>query len=361
MKSMTPEERIKQIEEEIRKTPYHKGTEHHLGKLKAKLAKLRDQLLTPKKAGKKAGFSLKKEGDASCILLGFPSAGKSTLLNKLTSASSKVGAYEFTTLTVIPGILKFKGAKIQIFDLPGIISGAAKGKGRGKQILSAARVADLLLILLDVSKLKQGEIIKKELYQAGVRINKEKPLVIIKKKARGGIRLNLPFPFSLSQETIKEIAQEFGLVNAEIIIKEDLTLEKLVDAFSQNRVYLPALFVINKIDLIKNPKEWQEKFPDHLFISAKENLGLLELKNTIWEKLKLIRVYLKPKTGEINFKKPLILKKGTTVLGAAEKISSELTKNLKGAKISGRHARYQGQVVGLSYPLADGLILTFLS
>ena len=289
------EEKIQQIEEEIRKTPYHKGTEHHLGKLKAKLAKLKDQLLEPRKKGKKIGFALKKEGDATVVLLGFPSVGKSTLLNKLTGAVSKVGAYDFTTLTVIPGVLKFRGAKIQILDLPGIISGAAKGKGRGRLILSAARVADLLLVLTDVLKPKQETIIKKELYEAGV--------------------FYLP---------------------------------------------LPILFVVNKIDLIKNPKDLKNKFPQHFLISAKENLGLSELKKAIWKKLDLIRIYLRPKKGEVDFNKPLILRKGATVLKAAEKVSSELAQEIKKAKIYGKKARYQGQMVGPSYRLSDGTILTFL-
>lgn len=355
------EGKIKKIEEEIKKTPYHKGTEHHIAKLKAKLARLKDQLLTPKKTGRKPGFALKKEGDATCVLIGFPSVGKSTLLNQLTAAASKVGIYDFTTLTVIPGVLKFRGARIHILDLPGLISGAAKGKGRGKQILSTARVSDLLLILIDVFKPNQEIIVKKELYNAGVRINESKPNITIKKKTKGGILINLPSSSLLTKKTVKEMAQEFGLVNAEIIIKEDLNLERLVDAFSQNRVYLPAIFVINKIDLIKTPEDLKSKLPDHLLISAKENFGLAELKMAIWERLNLIRVYLKPKGREVDFQQPLILNEGATVLEAASKISSELAKDLKGAKIFGKKAHYQGQMVRLNYPLSDNLILTFLT
>jgi len=354
-------ERIKQIEDEIRKTPYHKGTEHYIGRLKAKIAKLKDQGLTPKKKGKSIGFALKKEGDATAVLFGFPSVGKSTLINQLTDTSSKVGDYEFTTLTVIPGILKLKGAKIQILDLPGIISGAAKGKGMGKQILSAARTADLILILTDANKTEQENIIKTELYKAGIRINEAKPNITIKKKLRGGLQINFSSQFSLSKETVKGIAQEFNLINAEIIIKEDLSLERLIDSFSPNRVYLPAIFIINKTDLVKNLKDLKKEYPDHFFISAKENIGLSQLKNAIWKKLNLIRVYLKQKNREADFKNPLILKKGTTVFDAAEEVSSELASEIKEAKIFGKKVLYQGQQVGLSYLLSDKLILTFLN
>jgi hypothetical protein len=69
---------------------------------------------------------------------GFPSVGKSSLLTILTGTESEAAAYEFTTLTCIPGVIHYNDAKIQLLDLPGIIEGAAEGKGRGRQVIASS-------------------------------------------------------------------------------------------------------------------------------------------------------------------------------------------------------------------------------
>ena len=70
----------------------------------------------------------------------------------MTNSFSEVGAYEFTTLTCVPGVVEYKGAKIQMLDLPGIIEGAKDGKGRGKQVIAVARTCNLILIVLDATR-----------------------------------------------------------------------------------------------------------------------------------------------------------------------------------------------------------------
>ena len=93
------------------------------------------QLLEPSGGGGGGeGFDVAKVGDARVALIGFPSVGKSTLLSKLTGTDSTAAAYEFTTLTCIPGNVYLNGTKVQLLDLPGIIEGAAHGKGRGRQV-----------------------------------------------------------------------------------------------------------------------------------------------------------------------------------------------------------------------------------
>lgn len=353
-------QQISQIEEEIRKTPYHKGTEHHIGKLRARLARLKDKEIEvfSKKGGGGRPFAIKKEGDATVVLVGPPSVGKSTLLNKLTNAESKVAPYAFTTVSVIPGMLKYKDAYIQILDVPGLIEGARQGKGRGKEILSVARGSDLLLIMTDVDRLDSLEKMKEELEGAGIRINKKPPQVVIDKKAGGGLTIHSNIRQDINQVTIKEILSEMGIKNADVTIKERLTIEELIDSASPSRVYLSALFVINKVDT--SPNYDISIYDNYLPVSAESGAGLTKLKEEIWKKLELVRIYLVRGDEKPNLENPIVMKAGQTLLDVAEKIGTEFSQGKKLAKIWGPSARFAGQEVSLSTPVVEGIQVRFI-
>lgn len=354
------EEKIKKIQEEIRTTPYHKGTEHHIGRLRARLARLKDdQLFRETSGGGGGGFAVKKSGDATVVLVGFPSVGKSTLINKLTNANSKVAAYDFTTLDVIPGMLEYKGAKIQIFDIPGVIGGAARGRGRGKEIISVVKTSDLVLMVLDPKTKDRLEEIKQELYESGIRLNQSPPKILINKSSSGGIRVTCPPGLEFSPETVKQIAQEFRINNGEITIKERVTIEQLIDVFSGNRAYLPCFTVLNKID--KMNKKEQKKYYFDIFISAEKEIGIETLKELIWERLELIRVFLKPEGKPPDLKNPFILKKGDSLKNLLEKISICNKDLFKIAKVSGSGAKFPNQEVPFSFFPQDGTIIEFNS
>src|SRR3990167_5399514 len=156
-------QQIQDIKETLRKTPHHKATNHFIGLMRAKIARLKDkemETLTPlrQSSAGRTSFAVRKQGDATVVLVGPPSSGKSTLLNKLTNAQSKVAPYAFTTVTVIPGMMDYKDAKIQILDVPGLIEGAEEGKGRGREVLSVVRGSDLIILMTDI---KRPEAIKR--------------------------------------------------------------------------------------------------------------------------------------------------------------------------------------------------------
>ena len=361
------EKQIKDIEDEIFNTQKNKATEHHIGKLKAKIARLRSEVEKRKSAGGKGkGFAIKKQGDATVALIGFPSIGKSTLLNKLTDAKSRIGAYEFTTLDAIPGMMKYNGANIQILDLPGLISGAAEGKGRGREVLSAIRNVDLILFMIDAQHEDHLNLMADELHKAGLRLNQKQPDVVVKKTGQGGISINATKKLThINEDIAKSIASEY-VINADIIIRENITEDRFIDAFIQNRIYVPAIVLINKTDLISE-KKLQSKIK-HIKdkgwivipISAKDGKGLNKLRELIFSELSFIRVYMKPVGKAADMDEPLILRKGDTVETVCRKLHREFQDKFRYATVSGPSAKHEIQKVGLDHVLKDEDILTIV-
>jgi uncharacterized protein len=361
------EKQIKDIEDEIFNTQKNKATEHHIGKLKAKIARLRGQIEKQQSKGVKGkGFAVKKNGDATIGLIGFPSIGKSTLLNQLTDAKSEVAAYEFTTLDVIPGMLHHKGANLQILDLPGLITGASLGKGRGREILAAVRSVDLILLMVDGTHKDHLDRMTLELHSAGLRLNRNKPDVVITLLMQGGITIHTPIKLTkISEKTIRSIVSEY-LVNADVIIREDIDEDQLIDVFIKNRTYIPAIAVINKIDLLSQKE--LDNYKEHIrnkgwivhAISAIDGTGLQELKDLIFSQLRLIRIYMKPQGKKPDYNEPMILREEDTVEDVCKKIHRDFKQKFRYAHVWGRSAKYPGQKVGLDHTLCDEDVLTVI-
>ena len=358
---MTIEEEIRSIQEEMDKTQKNKATEHHMGRLKAKMARLKDELI--KKAisskGGSEGYSVKKSGDATVTLVGFPSVGKSTLINKMTDAHSEVGAYDFTTLDVIPGIMEYKQAKIQILDLPGIVKGASSGRGRGREVISVIRSCDLILMIIDVFNFQHLKVLEDELYDAGIRINQSPPDVTITKLVKGGITITSTVELSIDHETIKTILGEYRMHNALVNIREDITADQLIDVVRGNRVYIPTITVINKIDLVD--KEHMKMFPkDSLKISADMELNLDRLKDEIYDHLGFINIYLKPQGEAADMEEPMIMREGCTVGDVCDRLHKDFRRKFRYARVWGDSAKHAGQRVGPDHMLCDGDVLTII-
>lgn len=360
-------EKIKRIKEEMRRTQINKATERHLGVLKARLARLKrmQEEQASKRAGGNAGYSVKKGGDATVVLLGLPSVGKSTLLNHLTRSNSKVAAYDFTTLTVIPGILNHKGARVQVLDIPGIIKGASEGKGLGKRVLSAARSADLLLVMLDVFNPDSKEILLDEVRAIGIRPDEAMPRVNVKKRSSGGVTVtDLAGVTHVDEEGVKQVLRGYGQPNAHVTIRQDITYDQLIDVLMKNRVYVPTLTVVNKIDMVDQSylTDLKESLRfEFLPISADNDVNLDQLKDQIFRKLDFIRVYMKPKGEEPDYDEPMIIRNGDTVEDVADKVHRRLKEELRYTRIWGRSVRFGGQKVRLTHPPMDEDIITFYS
>jgi len=363
---MAIEEQIKAVEDEIQKTPYNKATQHHIGRLKAKLARLKDEQETRRLKGGGGGpsYAVKKSGNATVGLVGFPSVGKSTLLNQITDATSEVAAYDFTTLDVIPGLMEHRGAKIQVLDMPGLIRGASKGRGRGKEVLSVARACDLILLMIDVFE-THVDVLADELHLAGIRLNERPADVTLTKANRGGLTVNPTVKLTkLDGELVADICREWGYLNGTVVVRQDITEDQLIDVLAGNRVFLRAFVVVNKIDLVSSDyvKQLQAKLPGWKLvpISAEKGVGLTRLKDEIYSTLRFMRVFLKPQGKDADMVDPMIVKQDSDVGMVCDAIHRDWRKRFRYANVWGPSAQFPGQKVGLDHPLKDSDVLTIV-
>ncbi len=164
-------------------------------------------------------------------LVGFPNAGKSTLLSTITAAKPKIADYAFTTLTPQLGMVEYRdGKSFCIADLPGIIEGAAEGRGLGHRFLRHIERNPVLLFVIPADSNDH----KKE--------------------------------FSILLNELEEYNSE--LLDKQFIIaisKSDLLDDELKEAIA---------------------KELPENIP-HIFISSVSNRGLIELKDMLWSTLNM--------------------------------------------------------------------------
>ncbi len=353
------QEKLKELEDEMARTQKNKATEFHIGIIKSKIAQIRRELLAPRRHGASAGgFDVKKSGDATVALIGLPSVGKSTLLNKLTNAESKTAAYAFTTLKCIPGIMAYKNAKIQVLDLPGIIEGAKDGKGRGREVIGVARGVDLILILVEASNLRQRQVIETELFGFGIRINSIRPRVSVSKNVRGGITIDSTVKINkISDREIQSVLNSYSIFNAGVILRQDMNVDEFIDAVEGNRAYIPALYVITKCDLV--PKMPQVPFK-YIAISARNDKSIEQLKDAIYSELNLISVYTKRRGEDADLTEPMIVRYGISVAEMCDKLHRDLRKEFRYGLVWGKSVKHQPQRVGLDHSLEDGDILQII-
>lgn len=358
------EKKIQELEHEMSRTQKNKATNYHLGTLKAKIAKLKSELINGpggKSAGTKnaeRGFDVTKSGDTRIGLVGFPSVGKSTLLTSLTGTRSEAAAYEFTTLTCIPGTMNYKGARIQVLDLPGIIEGAAGGRGRGRQVISTARTCNLILVVLDAGKpVTHKKIIEAELFGFGIRINQTPPKVKIAKKEAGGIGYQeaVPQTKGMNSEVCRLICKEYKISCAEIILREDITTDQFIDVIEGNRSYIPCLYVFNKIDAITIEElDILDQMPNYVPISSFHKWNLEELMEEIWHRCNMIRIYTKPQGQMPDYDGPVILHStNPTIEEFCNRLHKGIMSSFNFAWVWGRSAKHQPQRCGREHLLMD--------
>ena len=354
--------KLDELKKEYSKTKHNKATNKHLGILRRKIAETKKDIIESSKKLKGTGFFVKKTGDATVALLGFPSAGKSSLINLLTNTSSKTASYAFTTTTIIPGTMIFKGAHIQVFDMPGIIEDAHKGLGGGRAVLSALKVADLILFVIDIENVKQLEMLMKELKAMDISVNRPRPRVHINKVDKNIGIIVEHNKSGIPDEDVEEIMREFKEHNVIVRIEDKVGVDELISMVAGKANYMRGLVALNKIDKkVKYdtlPREIEQKWNMQVVpVSAKTGMNAERLRESIYDNLDIMTVYMAPE-GEREYM--MILGRGSTVADAAAKIHTNLIDVMKSAYVTGPSAKFERQRVGSGHVLKEGDHVTFI-
>ncbi len=218
--------KIELLEELIKITPKHKGTENLLAELRRRLSKLEETLERKSRKSKKTAKTIEKNGDILVSILGFTQVGKSTLLRALTNANVEISSKPYTTKEPTTGVCFYKGIYIQFVEIPSFFL---------KEHLSICHSSDLLLLLVrSENELDDLEMILKENKLEG------KPRVIIKNDSSID---------SFTQNTSKmldEIIKKVGIVRVfmkppgkeiekrAVVLKEGATVKNLIEKLNSN-------------------------------------------------------------------------------------------------------------------------------
>jgi hypothetical protein len=167
----------------------------------------------------------------------------------------------------------------------------------------------------------------------------------------------------ITEKHLKAILHLYGIVSARVVIRENVTSEQLSDHIAGNISYSKAITVLNKIDLVdkKFLTDLKTKIKtDVVEVSANADINIEELKEKIYGKLKFIRIYMRPKGGETDFKEPLIAREGDTVEDICNKLHRRLRREFRYGLVWGKSVKFGGQRVGLSHILLDEDVLTII-
>lgn len=300
----SPEEKITWLEELISTVPKHKGTDRLRADLRRKLSKLRTAAESRKAVRRHVSpFQIDKEGAGQVALVGPPNVGKSALLAGLTNAAPEVAPYAFTTWAPIPGMMPVENIQIQLIDTPPLNRDHIE-----PELLNLIRRVDLVLLIVDLQAYPIQQL------EDTVAILEEHRIVPRRTGDRDGDLRVTSKPFLV-------------LVNKSDDATADEDFEALRELLGDEWPLLP--------------------------VSAKTSRHVDRLKQAVFERLGIIRVYSKPPGQDPDLSAPFVLSRGSTLEEFAGKVHRDFLENLKSARVWGSGA-FDGQMVARDHVLHDG-------
>jgi len=363
----TPEEKLQALQEFLSAVPKHKGTENLVQWARKRMAELREEIeerRSRRGGGRASIYTVERAGAAQLIMLGFTKAGKTAILARLTNARVAPSDTPYSTKIPVPGMLGYHDIQFQLVEAPSIIRGDP-GSRWNRRSIGMLRNADGAIIVVDLSQDPAGDYreIAGILEGEGIKIVKPRGLVHVERD-QGAPGIRIIYNGKLiggTGEDVKRILEGYRIYRATVKIYGEATLEDVEDSILGTAVYRPAIVVGNKTDLddgrgCKRLRETVEREIPVVCGSALTGQGLEGLGKAIFERLEIIRVYTKPPNAEPS-KKPLVIKRGATVLDVAKEIHKDLYRGFKYARIWGPSANYPGERVGGDHVLEDGDIV----
>jgi small GTP-binding protein len=310
-------EKIEALQQMLAVIPKHKGTEHMRAELRRRLSKLRQEAQEAgrRQSGREALTHVERQGAGQVVLAGAPNTGKSSLVGALTHAHPAVAEYPFTTQLPAPGMMPYGGIQIQLVDAPPITPEYYE-PWQG-DLTRRSDAALLVADLADDALLEQVEGVLERLRQSKV---------------------------LLAEERSPDEAERPGLA------------------------VVPALLVANKCDAPGAEERHEilrelygDRFPI-LRVSARTGEGLDSLRDAIFRRLEILRVFSKPPGKPADLEAPFVLKRGSTVIDLAGMVHKDFLTCMKSARIWGSplsarpsgSAKYAGQAVERDHLLEDG-------
>ena len=309
--AQSPQEELDCLQLMLREIPKHKGTDRLQADLKSKIAKLKVDLtkLSSQPSTAKSAAKIPRQGAGRVLLIGAPNSGKSKLLAALTRAQPEIAPYPFTTQSPLPGMMFYEDCYFQLIDLQPVTTDFMD-----PATICLVRGADLVLLVTDLAS-----------------DNLLEDTQAVLNRFRGG-------KTRLGRTTLLD-EQDVGVSHTETLV-------------ILNKCDAPGA-----ADRLRVLDEFMELPFDRLQTSATLGVGLTELRKTVFERLKIVRVYTKhPNQKMAELSKPFAIRQGQTLIDVAEQVHRDMAASLKSARVWGR-AVHDGTTVKPNYEPLDGDIV----
>jgi uncharacterized protein len=321
-KAKTSDEKLVLLKKMFQLLPKHKGTEKIQKDLKTKMAELRDEIEKKKATPAKTSTIAKipSQGAGQIVIIGAPNVGKSSIITRVTKASSTVAPYPFTTREPFPGMMEAEEVRIQLIDLPPI----TKDHLESWQA-NMIRNADAALLVIDLGD------------DDGLTATQE----VLDRLAEAKIKL------SFDNET--DADPEFDWTRCLIVgNKVDAP-----DAEVRRELYADFVGTPHPQPLSHRGERGEiSTKPDWSCLSCTTGTGVEEFKKAVFDLLQIIRIYSKQPGKPLVKKDPFTVPLGSTIIDLAGSIHQDLAKTFKHARIWGTGV-IDGQTVSRDHELHD--------